>query len=160
MENFANRHEKVHRNMPDFNRRPEKNREAFSTLTIWTVLNPATFHHNFGPACHLFLTRPAKFRQIPIYLLTPDLNYKYTKVEVKVLLAVQNRLILDLFVPFGEPVKLILRNVVLPTTGGDTLFDIRTYYQGELMDVNLDCCIPKDDDPNVAIQSFLEFKMP
>ncbi len=55
---------------------PEKIREAFSRLTIWTVFNSAIFRHNFCAECHIFLTRPSKFRRIPILLLTPDLNSK------------------------------------------------------------------------------------
>ena len=44
----------------------EKNREAFSRITIWTVLNSAKFCQNFCAERHIFLTRPSKFRQIPI----------------------------------------------------------------------------------------------
>ncbi len=45
---------------------PEKNREAFSMPTIGTLLNAAIFCQNFCAECHIFLTRPSKFRQTPI----------------------------------------------------------------------------------------------
>ncbi len=43
----------------------EKNREVFSRLTIWTVLNCAKFLYKFCAERHTFLTRLSKFRQIP-----------------------------------------------------------------------------------------------
>ncbi len=44
----------------------EKNREAFSRLTTWTVLNSIVFRYIFCTEIHIFLTRPSKFRQTPL----------------------------------------------------------------------------------------------
>ena len=44
---------------------PEKKREAFFRLTIWTVLNSAVFRQKFCAECHIFLTRPSKFEISP-----------------------------------------------------------------------------------------------
>ncbi len=45
---------------------PEKFRETFFRLTVWTVLDSAIFCQNFFAECHIFLTRPSKFRETPI----------------------------------------------------------------------------------------------
>jgi hypothetical protein len=40
----------------------------------------------------------------------------------------------------GENIKLLIMGVTLPTFGGETSFDIVTFYRGMKMDENLNCC--------------------
>ena len=49
-------------------------------------------------------------------------------------------------------IKLLINNVVLPTFGGETSFDIVTYFRGMKMDENLDCC--RSGEPGAGMSSF------
>ena len=64
----------------------------------------------------------------------------FTKVPLEIAFAYQNELDLKVDAPPNLKIKILILEVVLPTFGGETSFDIVTYFRGVKMDENLNCC--------------------
>ncbi|CAD7953351.1 unnamed protein product, partial [Amoebophrya sp. A120] len=89
---------------------------------------------------------------------TFDPNFQsrgFTQVDTSVEFGFKNELKLKMNAPKGKLIKLIIRNVELPVTGGETLFDLTTFFRGQIQDQSLSCCRPGGTvNPSTPLISF------
>lgn len=103
---------------------------------------------------HFSVSRKPRWPKLRRSLQLNPADQIYTKIPVSIIRQVGNQLQLVVDAPAGTAIKLLLYEVRLPNVGGETYFDMSTYFRGELQDQSLNCCHPADGDPNMPATSF------